>query len=345
MTSETGAYSTATATGHDAVSGATGPFAVVLRLVSVCLMFIALFSACWIGAFHAPVPHDMPIGLVGMSSPPASSATTAHRFTSESALRDAVAHGEVTGGLALQNGRATIWTAKAQGRQTEQYVLAYLSGLARRHKADPAVHSLAPFAPGDPAGVGPFFVVLSLLVPALIAGAVIGSIRMRRRLAGVAALIGFSAAAYLVDWLIVSLWLGAITGSAVGYASVVTLYALAVSATAAGLAAWGRPLIALVGALFLGLGVPATGGPAAVGFFLPAFFQRLGPFLPPSAAIEGIRSGEWFGGSDIISTCLVLGIWSLAGIAALLAKRGLVLDQVLDTGTHPKILNIYARPR
>jgi hypothetical protein len=323
MTTDTDARSAAAERPENtvAVLGGANVSPLLPRVSVACLAFIALFTACWVGAFHDPVPHGVQIGVVGTAPLPAESAVAIHRYGDASALRQAVEHATVAGGIVLEHGQATIWTAQAQGRQTVQFVTTYLTGVAARSGDRATVHALAPFASGDSAGVVPFFVVLSLLVPSLIAGALIGSASALRRSVGVAALVGFSILAYLLDWLIADRWLGAITGSSSGYAGVVVLYVLAVSATAAGLAAWGRPLVAIAGALFLGLAVPATGGPAALGYFLPAFFQHLQLLLPPSAAVYGIRADEWFDGVGVPTACLTLGAWSVAGTVALLAKR------------------------
>lgn len=307
--------------GAPAERAAPGTTALFARVLAACLVFIALFTASWVGAFHDPEPHGVPIGVVGAAYAPTDPTVKILRYGDESALLQAIGHGTVAGGLTSAQGRATIWTAQAQGHGTVQFVTAYLTAVAAHGGIRPAMRTLAPFASGDPTGVVPFFVALSLLVSGLIAGTLVGSARTLRRSVGVSVLVVFSVLAYLLDWLIADRWLGAITGSAPGYAAVIVLYVLAVSSTAAGLVAWGRPLIAVAGALFFGLAVPATGGPAALGYFLPAFFQHLQLFLPPSAAVYGIRAAEWFDGYGVPAACLALGAWIVAGTAALLARR------------------------
>lgn len=297
-----------------------GASSLLPRVLALCLVFIAIFTGLWVGAFHTSTPHDVPIGVVGSASPPASSAVSITHYSDDGALQRAVSHGMVAGGLDISGGVASIWVGGAQGKQTLMFTTAYLTGIAAQEGAKPTVKTLARFASGDPSGVVPFFVALSLLVPSLIAGAVIGISTTLRRPTRLALLLGYSVLAYLIDWLIADRWLGAITGNSADFAGVVGLYALAVAATAAGLTAWGRPLVAVAGALFLGLGVPATGGPATLGYFIPRFYQRLQLTLPPSAAVHGIRAAEWFGGVGVSTACLALGAWSVAGVAVMLAR-------------------------
>lgn len=322
MTTDTGARSGAAESPQntDLARPGTGIPSLVPRLLLIALAFMALFTACWVGAFRTPSPHRVPVGVAAGAHLPDGHAVSVSSYASAADLEQAVAHGTIVGGLTVESGQAVVYVGQAQGRLAVAFATTFLTGAAAHAGLRPQVRALAPYGSGDTAGLVPFFIALSLLVPCLIVGGVVGFNRALRGLAGVGLLIGFSVLAYVVDWLIADLWLGAITGSAAGYAAVVLLEALAVSAIAAGLVAWSRSLMALLGALFLGLAVPATGGPASLDYFMPAFFHDLQLYLPPSAAVYGMRAAEWFGDSGVPLACIALGAWALAGIAALLVR-------------------------
>lgn len=317
---------------HPSTTYRTSGAGVLPMVLAACLLFTALFTACWVGAFHHSSPHGVPVGVVGNVQVPGGSSVAVRRYGDESALVHAIEHGTVVGGLSVAPGRATVYVAQAQGRTTSEFVTGLLSGTAAHIGAQVTVRPMVPLSAGDVGGVVPFFVVLSLLVPSLIAGALIGLTPALRRVAGVVALAGFSALAALVNWLLTDRWLGAISGNTVGYVGVVFVYVLAVAGTSAGLAAWRRPLVAVAGVLFLALAVPATGGPAALGYFVPVFFRDLKPWLPPSAAVDGMRAAEWFHGSGLRIALLVLTVWALAGMTALVV-RGLATGH-LTHGRH-----------
>jgi hypothetical protein len=292
----------------------------VPRLLVISTLFVVLLTACWVGAFRTPSPHGVPVGVVAGAHLPQSSAVSVTSYADAADLEQAVQHGTIVGGLAVESGQAVIYLGEAQGRYGTTFATTFLTGAAAHAGLKPQVRPLAPYGSGDTAGLVPFFIALSLLVPCLIAGGVIGSTRSLRGPKGVALLVGFSVLAYVIDWLVADVWLGAITGSGAAYAAVVLLDALAVTAIAAGLASWALPFIAVLGALFFGLGVPATGGPASMDYFIPSFFHDLQLYLPPSAAVYGIRGAEWFASSGVPIVCVALGAWALAGILALLVR-------------------------
>jgi hypothetical protein len=292
----------------------------VPRLAVIALIFVALLTACWVGAFRTPSPHGVPIGVVAGAHLPQSSAVSVTSYADAADLEQAVQHGTVVGGLAVESGQAVIYLGEAQGRYGVTFATTFLTGVAAHTGLKPQLRPLAPYGSGDTAGLVPFFIALSLLVPCLVAGAVVGTTRKLHGLNGVALLIGFSVLAYVVDWLVADVWLGAITGSSAAYAAVVLLDALAVSAITAGLVSWALPFVAVLGALFFGFAVPATGGPASMDYFIPTFFHDLQLYLPPSATVYGIRGAEWFQSSGVPIVCIALGAWALAGIVALLVR-------------------------
>ncbi|HTZ43732.1 MAG TPA: hypothetical protein VMB79_07695 [Jatrophihabitans sp.] len=283
-----------------------------VRVVLLALFFVATFSACYVGAFHSSPPRHVPVGVTGDSPLRSGPALRVTRYPDAAALTRAVEHGTVVGGIAA-GPQPAVLIGLAQGKAATQFAQTTLT----RAAPGAEVRLLAPYGRGDPNGILAFFVSLSLLVPSIIVGTLLGISKTASTRVRLATLVGYAALAAVVNWLIVGRWLGALTGPSWQYATVVGCYALAVAATCAGLAAWAVQWVALAGIVFLGLGIPATGGPAGLTYFVPQLFQDLRDVVPPSVAVQGMRATEYFGGSGLWQACLTLIGWTVLGGLAL----------------------------
>jgi hypothetical protein len=307
------------AAGKSGAAG-TGLPPLILRIVVLALLFVAVLTTCYVGAFHASPPRGVPVGVSGPAAVPGSPAVRVIRYADPDALARGVREGKIVGGLSGNGSEATVLIGLAQGRAAAQLAEDVLTHAAAREGTKPVVRKLIPFSSGDPNGIVPFFVVLSLLMPSMIAGAALGAGKaapVRLRLLG---LLGYSVLATALNWVISDRWFGVVTGQHGWYTAVVFCYALAVATTCAGLAAWAPPLVALAGIAFLGLGIPATGGPATLTYFVPELFQALRTWLPPAVAVQAMRAAEYFGGSGLVRACLTLAGWIVLGATALVAE-------------------------
>jgi hypothetical protein len=171
-------------------------------------------------------------------------------------------------------------------------------------------------------GLCVFFLVLSVLLPSLGIGT--ASILTACRapigaqlavLAGAAVTIG-AATLWVADGLT-----GALPGHYLALAGRAELLSLAISVPAAGLARLARPAAAVAALVFVILGIPATGGPAGLARFVPAFYRALNPALPPPAALTALTNTAYFNAHAITSDLWVLAAWVAAGIATMLAAQ------------------------
>jgi hypothetical protein len=283
-----------------------------VRVVALALFFVAVFSACYIGAFHSSPPRRVPIGVTGDSPLHSDAALRVIQYPDAVALDRAVRAGRVVGGVAA-GPQPTVLIGLAQGKAATQFAQTILTRAAPGGE----VRMLAPYGSGDPNGIVAFFVALSLLVPSIIAGTLLGVSKTASVPVRLLTLTGYAVLASLLNWLIVDRWLAAVAGPSWQFIAVVCCYALAVAAICAGLAALAVPLIALAGIAFLGLGIPATGGPGGLTYFVPQLFQDLRAVMPPSVAVLGMRGAEYFGGSGLWQACLTLIGWALLGGLAL----------------------------
>jgi hypothetical protein len=291
----------------------------------IALLALAAFAAAYIGAFHNPTPHHVPIGVVDARTAAAVDAShgafSAHREPTLAALSHDLKTRKVAAGLA---GR-TLYVASGESYTTAATVRAVfgkqITGLA--------VSDVAPLAPGDPRGTTLFYLVIASVfggyLGATIVNLLLGSAPTRllstARVAGLAA---FAVLAGLVGSSIVDGY-GAITTHFVALwwiAALITFAAAAATAalqTALGVAGTG---IAMV--VFIILGNSSAGGPYQL-TFAPAFWRAAGPYLPQAAGLSALRGAVYFDGTNIGGRLAVLAVYAAVGSIVCIAigkRRG-----------------------
>lgn len=292
--------------------------------IVISFLFVLLMAS----GFHAPRPHSLPVGL---TAPPAAAsgirgglaghargAFDLRSYTSAATLRQAVADGDVVGGLAVEGGEATIYTAGAQGAATGQAVTAAFGSTAQAAGMRTQVVDVAPLPAGDSFGLSGFMVVVGLTIAGTVFAAT--AFVTGRRLGGrqlVGATVLFSLLAGVTAALAVDTTVGAL-GRFWVVAGIGALLALAVGATVLAL---GRALSAPglgLGALLVALTSISTSG-SVVGYrFEPAFHRALSQWLPAGSAVEALRSVLYFGGHHAAGRLAVLAVWAAGALIVLL---------------------------
>jgi hypothetical protein len=210
---------------------------------------------------------------------------------------------------------------------------------------------LAPLPASDRAGLGPFFFVLTLMIPSLLIAValtvVVKHVAVRVRLIGAAA---FAVVLALIDAALSNVAFGALGGSYLQLAGLGMLIAFATSAVTLG---FGRLLgpagVALAALGLLIVGVPASG--AAVGpAFIPGFYAALHPILPMGQALDVVRNSVYFSGHATWGKLGLLSGWALLGIVAAAIGTRWSLPDVVDrhrrslptTAPRPDVANMSA---
>lgn len=296
----------------------------VVRQVTTVLVGGVVFAASFMGAFHDPRPHAMPVAVAATPAELAQlrAATAAHAPGALSlravpdapAAAAAVRDRRVDGGLVLAAGRAEVLTAAAAGSQTVATLQRAFTAQALRRPV--VTRDLVPLPSGDRAGLAPFFFVLTLVVPSMLLAVamtlLLGHLPGAVRLAGAAT---FAIVLGLLDATLADPVYGALGGFG-RLAGLGMLTAFAASATTLGLGRLLGPLgVALAALVLVVVGVPASGaalGPA----FVPGLFRALHPILPPGAALDAVRNAVYFGGHATWGRVAVLAGWAAAGVAA-----------------------------
>jgi len=273
--------------------------------------FVAFaFCGLFVTAFHAPSPHDVPVGTVDRAAqaPPG---FELRRYASERAARADLNAGALRG--VLVQGRLLVASA---GSVAEAQVVR--AGFPAAEVVD-----VAPLPAHDSRGLSSVFTTLGVTVAGVAFGALLTLLGAAAPLpARLLAIAFFGLVTGLVVALTVDTLVGALTGAFWATAGV---SALSAAATGGGTHALGRlagpPGLAIAVLLFIPLGQSAAAG--ALGQDLvPSFFGALSDALPAGATLSTLRGVVYFDGAGTAAPLLVLAAWAVAGTAltALLSR-------------------------
>ena len=295
-------------------------------------VFAAIFVALTLSAFHAPRPHDLPVGIAGPAAVTSRvehaldsadpGAFGWHGYPSGAGARTGIAQRQVDGALVASGRNLRLLVAQGGGSGPAQVLTQAFGTVAARSGRPLVVADVVPPLPGDTEALSSFFVVLGVLIPSFAAGSgsALAFRRARPALAvalpvGVAVVIGVVSAA-IADGI-------AGLGNYAAIAGIVALFSLAVAAPTAVLARIWPPLVIVAMLVFIVFGIPVSGGPANLGSFGPAFLRVLHPALPLGVAGSAVRNVVYFGGHATALSLWVLAAWALAGVAGLIVVTAL----------------------
>jgi nucleotide-binding universal stress UspA family protein len=303
-------------------------------------VFVAIFAAVTLSAFHKPTPHDLPVGIVGSAAVTrqvehalGSAAPGAFRFRSypsEASATTGIAQREVDGALIASGANLRLLVTLAGGTGPEQALSGAFATVAARSGRHLIVSDVIPPRASDSQALSSWFVVLSVLIPSLAAGSASAMAFRRARPAWsvaapvAAAVVSGAVAAAIADSI-------AGLGNYAAIAGLVALFSLAVAAPTAVLARIWPPLVAVAILAFIVFGIPVSGGPANLARFTPGFLRVLSPVLPLGIAASSIRNVVYFGGHATGAYIWTLAAWALAGVAGLILVTALRRPGLVQT--------------
>jgi hypothetical protein len=305
--------------------------ATLVPLVGALLGLTALASVLLI-SFGLPAlksgPDRLPIGVSG--APAVTSqlknlfvANGSHTFkvtvyTQASALRTAIEHRKVYGGLTVTDSGATMLVASAASPVVAEALGSVATELSSRSGTQIPVSDIVAMPSSDSRGTGLAAVGLPMVIAGLLPALLLIQLYRRRPLAQLgltvvaSVLLGCSFAAIL------SYWFGSTKGANYGLLSL----SLAAGVLAASLILLG--LNAVAGRIGLGLGVAVLvllgaplSGLSSAPEWLSSPWGGIGQLLPPGASATLLRSAAFFSGHGAGTALLVLGGWSLLGLLLL----------------------------
>jgi len=325
---------------HDAVSVRTT--VLVLGVLVLQLGFILSY----VGAFHSPKPHNIPIAVVapaqasdqvvGRLNGIASSPLRAHAATEAAARRD-IRNGDTSAVLIVNpSGRTdTLLVASGGGASVttaaEQVVTRVEGSQRRTAKVDDVI----PLQSGDERGLTGFYLVIGWIVGGYLVAALLGVAKGSRpatvRRAGIRllAVVPYSVLSGLGGALIVDQLLGALTGHLVALWWLGTLIVFGAAAvTMAFQVLFGILGIGVTVLVFVVLGNPSAGG-AYQPALLPPFWRAISGALPNGAGTDSVRRIVYFGAHGIGGHVLILAIYAAAGTVVALAASAFTQRRTL----------------
>jgi hypothetical protein len=281
------------------------------------LVFLMQLAFVWsyVAALHQPEPRHVPFGVVApdavldvlrqqvaartdaVALVPVATADEARRQVEEGTLPGAVVVGG--SGSNLDTLVVTEVPSIAYESLYRDVLDAVDQGLAGQDPAAArgyAVQTVNPFDPGDPKGLTPFYLAVGWVVGAYLLLAFFGFTQrhvhgwagLGRRLAVLAA---YAVASGVGGALVVGPLLGAFDDHVWALAAFGAALSFAVLASVQAVELLAGPIygtgLAIIA--FVVLGNPSAGGPFPRSF-MPAFWDRIGAWLPPGMGTDGIRA-------------------------------------------------------
>jgi hypothetical protein len=317
-------------------NSAPRPRAVGLVLLPALVLTLA-FAFSYVGAFHDPKPHAVPVATIGPHSVAAQlnrlpgDPLDARQASSRAAALSDVDDREVYGAYDAATNR--LFVASAANRATAIALEQTFNRVAAA-EGRPAVRvtDVKPLPPTDANGTAAFYAVIAWVFGGYIASTLIGlmgsprSPSRRRAAARIGALAGFGIVAGVLSVVMLRASFDVFSGHVVALCAIAALTIFASGAASAGIQAAAGPAgTALVILVFVILGNAASGGPFARPL-LPGLWSTIGGVLPPGASVDLARSALFFDGARITGPILVLLGWAALGTALALALGGRIMD-------------------
>ena len=306
--------------------------AVTLVLLPALVLMLA-FAFFYVGAFHDPTPHQVPVAVVG---PPAAAAQLsrlpgdpldARPVSSRADALSQINDRAVYGAYELATNR--LFVASAANRATAIALEQTFDRVAAA-QGRPAVRvtDVEPLPLNDPNGTAAFYAVIAWMFGGYIAATLIGligtprSTSRKRAAARLSALAKFSIVGGILSVVMLRASFGVFSDQVVAMCAIGALTIFASGAATAGIQAAAGPAgTGLVILVFVILGNSASGGPFARPL-LPGLWRTVGGVLPPGASVDLARSALFFDGARIAAPILVLVGWATLGTLLALALGG-----------------------
>jgi hypothetical protein len=298
------------------------PKAVALVLIPALVLMLA-FAFSYVGAFHDPTPHQVPVAVVGQPAVAAQlnglpgDPLDARQASSRADALSQIDDRDVYGAFDATANR--LFVASAANRATAIALERTFNRIAAAQRR-PAVRvtDVKPLPAKDPNGTAAFYSMIAWVFGGYIAATLIGVIGSPRSSSTERAAARIGARAFF----------DVFTGHVVAMCAIAALTIFASGAATAGLQAGlgpgGTGLVILV---FVILGNAASGGPFARPL-LPGLWRTIGGVLPPGASVDLSRSALFFDGARIAGPILVLAAWAAIGTALALTLGGRIMKPV-----------------
>ncbi len=309
--------------------------AVSIRTVSLIIGVLLLqigFIVSYVGAFHSPTPHRIPLAVVA-PAPESSQVVTklnlipsaplhATAASSLAAARRLIGDEAVSAALVINPAAKTdtLLIASADGSSVASAAEQVITAAEASQHRSVAVTDIVPLQRGDYHGLAGFYLVVGWAVGGYLVAALLGiasgarPATTPRTLNRLIAFVLYAIVSGLAGAIVVGPVLGALTGHLIALWWLGALLVFAVGAvTLAFQTLFGVIGIGVTILFFVILGNPSAGG-AYQPALLPPFWRAISSALPNGAAVDSVRRIVYFGGYDIGGHLIVLASYAVAGV-------------------------------
>ena len=315
-----------------------------LLVIAVLLIQVG-FVFSYVGAFHHPSPHRVPIAIVApaqisghlvgelnaIHGRPLYASTVADETIGRTLLR----HGSTSGLLIINPAAKTdaLLVAGGGGAATAtavEDVIAQIEAGQHRHAT---VTDAFPAQSGDARGLSGFYLVVGWLVGGYLVAALLGlatrprPATTRRAIIRLIVLVPYAILSGLAGAIIVGPVLGALTGHLIAISALGALIVYCAATVTMGFQVLlGTLGVGLTLILFVVLGNPSAGG-AYPPPLLPGFWRAISPALPNGAGVQALRHIVYFGSYGITGNLTIIALYIITAITiaitgtSLLARR------------------------
>jgi len=301
----------------------------VLMPALVATVIGLAFVVVFLDAFHAPVPHDLPVGVVGDAQQVeqvagALAEAFPGRFAVQAladaeAARAAVLHRDLYG-VFVPGAPPRLLSAGANGQGVTMTLTQAFTPIAQQAGGQLQQQDLRPLAPGDTRGLGIFYGAFGVVLGGFLFGITsyqaAPKLPLRWRLLSI--LLFAAVSGLLVAWAADVLF----AAVPAGFGTVALLVGLLALATAAPAALVLRA-IGSAGTFVTSLGLVILGNASSTGNlpaeYLPPWLEPLAGVLPPGVAVRALRGATYFADDGVRTALVVLGLWSVVPLLCIAA--------------------------
>lgn len=312
------------------------------------------FIASYIGAFHQPTPHRLPLAVVAPASVSAKVVPELNAIAG-SPLRAEVASTVAAGrrllldrrvyGVLVVNTDGTedvLVEASASGVSAATAMSEVMAVVETKVHRTVRVHDIRPPLPGDRNSLSSFYLVIGWIVGGYLVAAILGvsagsrPANANRATVRLAAIAVYALVTGLGGALIAGPWLHALPSHVLGLWMLGSLLVFCAGAFSMGLqVVAGTVGIGISILIFVVIGNPSAGGVYSWQL-LPAFWRVVGPWIPSGAGTSAARGIAYFDSVGIGTNLVVIATYGVVGIL-------LVYVVLVDIGH--QVLHLPARAR
>jgi hypothetical protein len=320
--------------------------AVSVRTVGLIIGILLLqigFILSYVGAFHSPTPHGIPVAVVAPAPESGPIVTKlnlipsaplhATAASSQAAARRLIGEESISAALVINPAGTTdtLLVASADGSSEATAVQQVITAAEASAHRSVTVTDIVPLNRGDFHGLTAFYLVTGWTVGGYLVAALLGiasdarPVTTRRTIFRLIAFVPYAIISGLAGAIVVGPVLGAFTGHLLALWWLGALLVFAVGAvTLAFQTLFGVIGIGITILVFVILGNPSAGG-AYQPALLPPFWRAIGSALPNGAAVDSVRRIVYFGAYDISGHLIVLASYAVAGV--IIAIIGAIIKQ------------------